>query len=150
MIPANEHEQKLTLSIDILDPNHGDRKEEGESDTYRRSRHLLVNVQKQGCFICGTREQLETHHQYVEWYQANGTDFGPGSKLRNDHPNFPWETFRKPEDFVDSTYNLLVLCKRHHTGKNHGIHMLPHGIWLYQKYKLASEVFSPDELQVAS
>jgi hypothetical protein len=151
MNPANEHEQKLTLSIDILDPDHGNRKAEGETDIYRASRHLLVDVQKQCCFICGTRQQLETHHQFVEWYQANGVDFSPGSELRQDHPDFDWEGFDKaggdPAFFVDSAYNLLVLCKKHHTGKDHGIHMLPHGIWLYQKYKIASEVFSPDELQ---
>ena len=30
--------------------------------------------------------------------------------------------------------NGLLLCKKHHTGKDEGIHDLPHPLWIWQKY----------------
>lgn len=153
-IPEGYHEQKFEMLVDVLDPNHGDRKIEGESPTYRASHHQLIVVEKRGCFIgvdCDHTHPLETHHQYIEWYQANGVDFGPGSQLRADHPDFDWPAFDaaggKAELFLDSCYNLMPLCKKHHTGKDHGIHNLPHGVWLYQKYRKPGELFAPDEVK---
>ena len=71
-----------------------------------------------------------------------------GPPARALHPNFPWSTFTKPEDFIDSEYNMMVLCKKHHTGKDHGIHMLPYPIWVMQRNQRSDFQFSPDEAPV--
>jgi hypothetical protein len=84
------------------------------------------------CFICGTLNDLEAHHCHIEWAMTNAVDW---DKMRELHPNFDWSTFEKQEDFVDSEYNTMMLCEKHHRRKNHGIHNLPYPIWIMQKYK---------------
>jgi hypothetical protein len=60
------------------------------------------------------------------------------------------ETFLIPVDpyrFVDDmTVNGLLLGKRYHTGKDSGIHMLSHPVWLAQKYLKDGTQFSPTEI----
>jgi hypothetical protein len=136
----NEHEQKLTLSVDIYYPDHEPRT---ESSLFARTKHHLVKVLDTPCWICGSKDQREVHHFHAEWADAEGIDW---DRMRVLHPNFPWSTFTKAEDFIDSEYNMLVLCKKHHTGKDHGIHMLPYPIWIMQRNARADFQFSPDEV----
>lgn len=136
----NEHEQTETLTFDIYYPDHEARK---ESALFARTKHHLVAVLDTPCWICGTKEGREVHHFHAEWADADGIDW---DKMRVLHPNFSWSTFNEPVDFIDSEYNMLVLCKYHHTHKDHGIHMLPYPIWIMQKNKRADFIFSPDEI----
>ena len=73
--------------------------------------------------------------------------------MKAEVPGFDWAAFdpAHPETFIDSEWNAcLVLCKRHHTGADHGIHMLPEPLWRLQRFKRFDFVFSPDEEATAN
>jgi hypothetical protein len=142
--PTNEHEQKLTLSVDIFIPNHPDRANTPIFDATRKK--LIANNPSACCWVCGCKDDLELHHELVEWCDSDGVDW---EKVKLDAPDFDWASFDSahPETFIDSEHNAkLVLCKKHHTGKDHGIHMLPYPTWLMQRHKRADFVFTPDEV----
>ncbi len=136
----DEHEVKETIEIDVYYPDHCKRE---ASDLFERSRHHLIDELDTPCFICGSKENRELHHYYVEWAAADSIDWN--GKIREDHPNFDWTTFKEPTDFVDSEYNMMVLCQVHHRHKDHGIHMLPYPLWILQKYVKSDFVYTPDE-----
>ncbi|MGR2678741.1 hypothetical protein [Chromobacterium haemolyticum] len=65
---------------------------------------------------------------------------------------FDWHAFDpdKPETFVDSMQNMLVLHSKFHRHKNHGIHALSFPVWIFQAFpRMPCFVFSADELQTA-
>ena len=135
----HEHEQRETLQIDIFYPDHPPRT---ESALFRKTKRSLIQHRNVPCFVCGATESREVHHFHVEWADADGVDW---DKMRQLHPGFDWEQFSQPEDFVDSEYNMMVLCEKHHRGKNHGIHMLPYPIWIMQRNQRPDFIFSADE-----
>ena len=137
--PENEHEVRETLTVDIFYPDHPPR---SESALFRRTKHHLIDVLDKPCWVCGCKQDREVHHFHVEWADALGVDW---DRMRELHPDFPWSTFEKPEDFIDSEYNMMVLCAKHHRHKDHGIHMLPYPIWIMQRVQDEDFVFSPDE-----
>jgi len=62
---------------------------------------------------------------------------------------FDWHAFdpAKPEMFVDSMANMLVLQSKFHRGKHHGIHESTFPVWIFQAYpRVDGFVFSPDEV----
>lgn len=137
----NEHEMREQITIDIFYPDHSPRT---ESPLFTQTKHHLIKVLNTPCWICGSKENREVHHFHVEWADADGVDW---DKMRTLHPNFPWSTFKEPKDFVDSEYNMMVLCEKHHRGKDHGIHLLPYPIWIMQREQKADFVFAPDEVK---
>lgn len=134
-----EHEVKETVTIDIFYPDHPPRT---ESKLFAKTKKHLIKELDTPCYVCGSKELREVHHFHVEYADAEGVDWG---KMRKLHPDFDWSKFSKAEDFIDSEYNMMILCKKHHTGKDHGIHFLPYPIWVMQAIKLKDFVFSPDE-----
>lgn len=134
----NEHEFKQTLSIDIYYPDHPPRK---ESSLFRQTKKHLVKTLDTPCWVCGTKESREVHHFHAEWADSTAIDW---EKMKLLHPTFDWTTFNSPTDFIDSEYNMMVLCKHHHVHKNHGIHMLPYPIWVMQRNQLSDFIFSKD------
>lgn len=61
---------------------------------------------------------------------------------------FNWNEFdpSHPETFVDSMANMLPLSEKFHRHKDHGAHMLPGPIWIFQCFpRKGAFVFSPDE-----
>lgn len=143
--PAGEHEQRLTLSVDIFVPDHPDRT---TTPIFAATRRKLIEHNPDACcYICGTTEGLELHHR-IEWCDSNAVDFKKVAELV---PEFDWSKFDQdhPETFIDSEYNAnVIVCKKHHIGKDHGIHTLPIGLWILQKVKKDDFVFSPDEESV--
>ena len=137
---AHEHAQHETIEINVFYPDHAPRT---ESALFRKTKHHLVAVLDTPCWVCGSKEKREVHHFHAEWADAEGIDW---DRMRALHPNFPWSTFSSATDFIDSEYNMLVLCERHHRGKGHGIHMLPYPIWIMQRNQRADFIFSPDEI----
>lgn len=135
----HEHEQRETLEVDIFYPDHEPRT---ESPLFRRTKHDLIVVRNTPCWVCGTFDNREVHHFHAEWADADGIDW---DRMRTLHPQFDWSTFKEATDFIDAEYNMMVLCKRHHTGKDHGIHMLPYPVWIMQRNKRADFVFAPDD-----
>lgn len=62
---------------------------------------------------------------------------------------FDWQSFDpdKPETFVDSAANMLVLHEKFHRAKGHGIHGASFPLWVFQAFpRKAGFVYSPDEL----
>ena len=62
---------------------------------------------------------------------------------------FDWEAFdpAKPELFVDSMANMLVLGAKFHRHRDHGIHVMSLPEWLFQAWpRRAGFVFTPDEV----
>ncbi|MFM0554797.1 hypothetical protein P0D69_28075 [Paraburkholderia sediminicola] len=136
---AGEHEVKETDAVDRYYPDHPPRT---ESSLFRHTKHQLVAVLDTPCKVCGSKDKREVHHFHAEWADANGIDW---DKMRKLHPDFHWETFVSAEDFIDSPYNMMVLCEKHHRAPNHGIHHMPYPDWVMQMNKLESFSFSPDE-----
>ena len=61
---------------------------------------------------------------------------------------FDWASFdpAKPETFVDSMANMLVLGEKFHRQKDHGIHEMSFPEWQFQAWpRKAGFVFTPDE-----
>ncbi len=136
---SSEHEVHETLSVDIYYPNHPPRT---ESELFRKTKTYLINEKDTPCWVCGTKLNREVHHFHVEWADADGVDW---DKMRKLHPDFNWGNFKSPGDFVDSAYNMMVLCADHHRHKDHGIHMLPYPIWIMQAICNSSFVFAPKD-----
>ncbi|AJX59573.1 hypothetical protein [Burkholderia pseudomallei] len=62
---------------------------------------------------------------------------------------FDWSSFdpSRPETFVDSMANMLVLHSKFHRGHGHGIHELTLPVWIFQALpRNPGFIFSPDEL----
>ena len=120
------------------------------------------------------REPLEAHHVVIERCYTEGVDwdkvkadfstFEPElieALGKSKHmlaqwlyriASFDWANFNpKSEDdaykFVDSMLaNGLMLCKKHHTGKDEGIHYLPFPVFIFQRYAKEGFKFSPTEV----
>ena len=140
------HVEKETLSVDVNLPEHAART---ASSLFVKTRAEVLATGA-NCWICGlgeadTGHPLELHHSPIErcfaeadlidWdlFQEQAKDgyYGPGPQ------SFDWSKF-DPESwevFVDDMHhNGIVLCKSHHIGADEGIHMVPHPIWLAQRF----------------
>ena len=76
-------------------------------------------------------------------------DWSEGAQIRKDFSDFDWANFdpADPMTFVDDMrVNGLILCKKHHIGKDEGIHCLPHPIWIAQRYGQEGYQFSNVEI----
>lgn len=121
------HHLVLTLHIDVMDPEHD--KRGNPTKWFREARHQMIDVEDQGCWTCGSKEGRELHHFHIERFMAEDIkphNWAPGSNLRKDFPDFPWDKIESIYEFVDSAANCRVYCKEHHTGKKGSIHFMPH------------------------
>lgn len=136
-----EHLRRVTIHITRYYPDHEDRV---ASEEYRHTRHQLIVVQQLPCWICGTRDKLESHHFYVEWADQNAVDWDVFQKR---HPNVvDWSQYRdNPARFVDSPENMRILCAKHHRHVNHGIHCLTYSDWELQAWPKPGYVWTPSE-----
>lgn len=150
-MPVTEaHEEKNTFVVDVNIPGHDPRV---STPLFIRSRNALLERSAR-CWICGdTAEQsghpLEAHHYPIERSFAEMIDWSEGSQIRADFPNFDWANFdaSDPYKFVDDmTVNGRMLCKKHHIGKDEGVHCLPEPVWLAQKYGKDGYQFSAVEI----
>lgn len=155
-----EHEEKLTLSVDINIPGHDPRT---ATILFENSKKLLLDRDGARCFICNATaeesgEPLESHHYPIERSLANMIDWdyvkseALSGRMGVHAQQFNWDGFMgaipfDPITFVDDqTVNGLILCKKHHTGKDEGIHDLPHPLWIAQKYGKEGYDFSKIEI----
>lgn len=141
------HDERTTLSVDIEVPDHAIRT---ASKLFEETRKLLIE-RDTGCYVCGSTTELEAHHHPIEWSLALMIDYSPGSAIRRVFPHFDWAAFDAaggdPYIFVDDMrVNGLLLCKKHHTGKDEGIHMLPFPLWVAQVYGKEGTEFSKIEI----
>lgn len=84
-----------------------------------------------GCWICGTRENLELHHSECEYAAATGVDVERFTELFPDYHVTDEESFLC---YVESEGNLQVLCALHHRSPYAGIHHCPFPNWKLQRY----------------
>lgn len=144
------HEEKNTLQVDVNIPGHDPRV---TTALFTSSRKELLKISCR-CFICNDTEEqsgapLEAHHYPVERSFAEMIDWSEGSAIRKAFPSFDWGNFdpSDPYKFVDDMrVNGLILCKKHHTGKDEGVHFLPHPVWLAQKFGKDGYQFSSIEI----
>jgi len=140
------HTRKITCHYTVQYPEHDKRV---SSTIYKKTHDELCNNKKLPCFICGKHQNrdspLETHHFYCEKAAQNAIDwqkFGEFAKKchniqtgENIGEHFDWKEVEKnPDIFVDSPYNMIVLCKEHHISGNKGIHHVPFPDWILQKF----------------
>lgn len=145
------HEEKNTFQVDVNIPGHEPRV---TTALFSHTRKLLIEREGGRCYVCNcTAEEsghpLEAHHYPIERSFATMIDWGPHSLIRKQFPDFDWINFDSsdPYKFVDDmTINGLLLCKAHHTGKDEGIHCLPHPVWLAQRYGTDGYKFSEIEI----
>jgi hypothetical protein len=142
VVVPGEHSMHENLSIDIFYPDHPPRT---ESPLFARTKRKMITHDDIPCFICGTKTLREVHHYFVEWAFADGVDW---ELMRSMHPNFDWSKFKDPADFVDSPYNMLILCQAHHRGQHTGIHYMPYPLWIMQKHKRHDYVLTIDDIKV--
>jgi hypothetical protein len=152
------HEEKETLTVDVLLPGHEPRK---TTALFTRTRKQLIEREGGRCFVSGmTADELgaplEAHHHPIERCFATIIDWkafeadckkgiwGPHAQA------FDWDSFdgqQDPYKFVDDmTVNGVLLGKQFHTVKDSGIHMVPYPIWIAQKYAIEGYQFSPTEV----
>ena len=136
------NERKMSNHYTIRYPIHDART---VSPIFRKTRHQLITIDKIKCFICNTDEQLEAHHFYCEKFAVNAIDwdifaqfakttYNMQSGLKLD-TNINWELVKKnPDIFTDSTNNMIILCKLHHTSGRFGIHHVPFPDWILQRF----------------
>lgn len=145
------HEEKETLTVDINIPGHAPRV---TTPLFSKSRKHLIEREGGRCYVCKctaeeTGHPLEAHHYPIERSMAEMIDWSEGSQIRKDFPSFGWGSFDEthPYSFVDDmNTNGLLLCKQHHTGKDEGIHDMPHPLWIAQKYGKEGYKFSGVEI----
>ena len=136
--PKDEHEFKEDVDVDVWYPDHAPRT---TSNLFAQSRKHVIDDLDTPCYICGSKTNRELHHFHVEWAFAGAVDW---DKMKTLYPDFNWATFKTAEDFVDSEYNMMVLCATHHRLKNRGIHSMPYPLWIMQRHKLDSFVMFDD------
>ena len=151
------HELKDTFTVDVELPGHAPRT---TTPLFTESKKILVERVDGRCFICnGNKDEVgptEAHHYPVERSLAMAWDWPKfiadckAGKWGVYAQAFHWEGFDAEKDpylFVDDMRaNGLLLCKRHHTAKNEGIHDIPHPLWIWQKYATEGYVMSAVEI----
>ena len=149
---TDAHEEKETLTIDVLIPEHADRV---TTPLFSHTRDKLLEKVGGRCWVCQrTADEagpIEAHHHPVERSLAGMIDFGPGSLIRQDFPQFDWAAFDAaggdPYLFVDDmTINGLALCRDHHTRADSGIHTMPFPFVLAERYGREGYQFTTSEI----
>lgn len=141
------HTRNMSNRYTVNYPDHEKRK---ETSLYRKTRKELCENRNLPCFICGKTKtkdgiSLQIHHFYCEKAAQNAIDwvaFGEFANLcyniqtgENLGDKFDWKEVEKdPNLFVDSIYNMVVLCQEHHISGKKGIHHVPFPEWILQKF----------------
>lgn len=138
------HEIVRHLTEKVLVPEHVKRLEDPTAEEYRKNHHILVQEMGLPCWICGSRENLETHH-WFEWSLWN--DLDPDQVQETLRLLDPYGFSRHLTDPItspDDIRNLVVLCRPHHTGQGTGIHEITWPILLALKAaKSGTQIIPP-------
>lgn len=131
------HETHESVSTISLTPPHLPRT---ETPIYKATHERLVIQEDRPCFVCGVRHsdlqdearradpkinpkgsvQQESHHWPIERSLLTGID---RERLAQDYPTV--RQFKSLEEWVDSEFNMLVLCDQCHRGEQGIHHVLP-------------------------
>ena len=136
------HGRRMSNHYTVYYPAHAPRK---NSSIYNKTH---AQLKTQPCFVCGKTSadglHMETHHYYCEKAFQNAYDWKKFAQFAQTcytpqgirlGPQFDWDAVAAdPDIFVDSPYNMIVLCKEHHTSGGRGIHHVPYPDWIAQKF----------------
>lgn len=127
---------------------------------YRVTHDHLVKILDTPCEICGVRNSalgdpvqnphkataIETHHWPVQREYADACSW---EKVAKDFSQYVVDqaSFLK---FVDSPYNMKVLCSVHHRDEEVGIHHATANDWIIQKYLLDGYVLVDKSVNAAA
>ena len=95
---------------------------------------------------------IETDKPMEDVYRVEGSLIWIICKLA-ELRGFDWHAFdpAKPETFVDSMANMLVLHQKFHRHRDHGIHEMSMPEWIFQAWpRKHGFVFTPDEVKSES
>ncbi|MBP2635066.1 MAG: hypothetical protein H6Q72_973 [Firmicutes bacterium] len=140
-----EHVEHMTFSEEKVIAAHDDRSE--NVSLFHKSKKQLEEDGHITCFICGTSEDIETHHYGCEKADENNCDFEElkAYLLCNDVYGYSHKMIDIPLTSVDDIRNQMQLCTVHHRGKCTGAHCTTHGTWIMQKIGKANPVKQPGE-----
>ena len=106
-----------------------------ESALFRANKKRLVDDGHGTCWVCGSAENIQTHHYGIEWALWNDVD---PEKLREFL--LEWDVYgyskvlkAQPITDPDDIRNLVNLCEVHHIAKFTGIHLMTFPLWISQK-----------------
>jgi len=119
---------------------------------YRATHEHLVKVLDMPCEICGVRNStlsdptknphkataVETHHFPIQREYFDACDW---RKVAIDFPKYVKDQVSF-EKFVDSPYNMKILCSHCHRDENDGIHHTLPNDWIIHKYLLDGYILS--------
>ena len=110
---------------EIIDVMHFESREERvESSLFKKNKKWFKDNHSK-CFINNSEcaGHIEIHHNIIQHAAANEVD---------------WDRVEQDYGFrdVDDIKNLIPICKKHHTGKATGIHMMSYPAWILQRYYL--------------
>lgn len=105
-----------------------------ESSLFKENRKRLKEEQ-QGCFICGSTEDLEVHHMVCPYVKRQEVDFEvlKIACAAFDVYGYSSAMQEQPITSVDDIRNLILLCEGHHKRADHGIHNVTFADWIIQK-----------------
>lgn len=125
------HDEVRTMKVIRHYEDHAERSESAE---FRRAKHDL-HAKGAECYIDNgfCEGQLEVHHNVIEYSASTEVDW---AKVKRDFPNV---------DSVDDVDQMLVICKKHHTGRFHGIHEMDYPTWVLQRYMTRKALLALEE-----
>jgi hypothetical protein len=116
-----------------------------------------------GCFICGSTDNTDIHHFYIERSKVGLNNYLKiknlvlHEKLISDvylghytsaqiqaQRNLILNNNTLELAFINSIFNLVPLCEKHHTGKGTGVHKMPFPQWIAQRF-LRKDIISKIE-----
>lgn len=110
---------------EIIDVIHFEARNEREESPLFKKNKRLFKKNKAKCIIDNSECEghIEIHHSIIQHGAANAVD---------------WDRVEADYGFrdIDDIKNLVPICKKHHTGKATGIHMMSYPAWILQRYYL--------------
>lgn len=137
------HVQTVTLHIQENIPSHPTRDTDPYYHFFNEARARMKRQGLLKCWMCGTTERIELHHNIVEFSLATGVDIAKFAQLYPEFGVIDDDTF---ERFIEGEGNLTPLCKLHHTGVL-GIHTLNYPQWQAMRF-WKRELAPPEQLVV--
>jgi hypothetical protein len=138
------HMMKRSLTEVVITPAHAKRK---ESKEFKASKKRLRQDGHYKCWVCGSTQKLQVHHYGGEWSLESSLDLNLLKEFLMEWDVYGYSRLMRnlPLTTVDDVRNMMVLCQKHHTGKEHGIHEITFPVWITQKLDKVGHPTIPGE-----
>lgn len=112
-----------------------------ESLLFRKNKQKLKNEGHGQCFICGSTENINTHHMMCPYAKQGEVDYHKLKEVCEAMDIYGYSEQLKdiPLTSVDDIRNLINVCEGHHKKSDCGIHNVPLADWLMQKVRRVYE-----------